>query len=539
MQWRIPKPLNEPILEYAPGSPERDLLIKEMERIVSSAADIPLVIGGERIFTEEKGRCVLPHDHRRSVGEYSKAGAAEAEMAVSAALAAREDWAAMPWENRAAVFLKAAMLLSNEYRHIANATVMLVHSKNPYQSEIDVAELIDFWRFNSYFAQEIYDEQPVYSSDGTWNRLEYRALEGFVFAVTPFNFFSIDGNLPTAPAIAGNTVVWKPASSVVYSNYLIYRILEEAGLPPGVINFLPGDPKDISGPVLSHPEIAGVHFTGSTPTFSSIYSTLGCNIEHYRNYPRLVGETGGKGFIVAHPSADPKAVEVSLLRGAFEYQGQKCSSSSRAYVPRTMWPSILSELKKDLSALRTGPPLDPGNFFNAVIDKGAYERIVGYIEMAKDSDALRIVHGGEHDDSKGYYISPTIIETTDPEHRIMKEEIFGPILSVYVYDDERFEDVLSLCDRTSPYALTGAIFGNDREAILLSERKLMYAAGNFYINDKPTGAVVGQQPFGGARSSGTNDKAGSKMNMMRWISARTIKENLDPPRDHRYPFMDR
>jgi len=537
MTWRIPKPQNEKNIAYAPGTPERRSLEHELEAIASSTVEIPLVIGGEEVHTSDKGECSLPHDRSSTLGTYSKAGYEEAKRAIQAAKDAKEGWQSMPWEHRAAVFLKAADLLSGKYRHRINAAVMLVHSKNPHQAEIDVAELIDFWRFNSYFAQEIYDEQPVYSSDGTWNRMEYRPLEGFVFAITPFNFFSIAGNLPTAPAIVGNTVIWKPASSVIYSNHLIYSILEEAGLPEGVINFLPGESSTIGQRILGDADLAGVHFTGSTPTFSSIYSTLGCNIQWYRNYPRLVGETGGKDFIIAHPTADIKALEVALLRGSFEYQGQKCSASSRAYIPGSMWPSVLEELRKDIPSLKMGPPTDPNNFINAVIDRPAFDRIVRYIEMARSSPDTRIVMGGTYDDSKGYFIDPTIVETDRPDHQLMQEEVFGPVLTVYQYDDEDYENVLDLCDRTSPYALTGAIFARDRDAILLAEKKLGYAAGNFYINDKPTGAVVGQQPFGGARASGTNDKAGSKVNMMRWVSPRTIKENLDPALDHRYPFM--
>ena len=537
MKFEVPKPANEPILSYAPGTADRKAVVEEMQKVVATELDIPLVIGGREVRTGNRGVCRLPHDKDHLIGHYHKSGVKEADAAIRACLKARPAWANMPWEHRASVMLRAAELLARRYRHKAVAITMLVHSKNPYQAEIDVVELVDFWRFNAYYAQQIYEDQPTHSPPGVWNRLDYRPLEGFVFAVPPFNFISIGGNLPTAPALMGNVAIWKPASSVVYSNYFIMRLLEEAGLPPGVINFLPGDSGVIGARILKNKNLAGVHFTGSTSTLKTMYKVIGENIDNYLTYPRVVGETGGKDFIFVHPSADVKAVEVAFLRGAFEYQGQKCSAASRAYVPLSMWPKLKEELLKDLKTVRMGPVTDPSAFMNAVIDQPAFDSIARYIGLAKASQKAEVVVGGGCDASKGYFIEPTVIRTRDPHSITMEEEVFGPVLTVYVYKDKDLRRALDLCNTTSPYALTGAVFARDRDAIALAERRLRDAAGNFYINDKPTGATVGQQPFGGARASGTNDKAGSVWNLIRWVSPRAIKENLDPPTDYRYPFM--
>ncbi|PMP74540.1 MAG: 1-pyrroline-5-carboxylate dehydrogenase [Aciduliprofundum sp.] len=533
----VQKPSNEQLLNFSPGSEEREKVRKEMDNILKEYREIPLVIGGKRIRTDETRECTLPHDKNMSIGKYHKASREHADLAVERALESRERWQRMPLEHRLSIFLKAAELLSKKYRYRADAVVMLVHSKNPYQAEIDIAELIDFWRFNAYYAERILQEQPD-SASGTYNRMDYRPLEGFVFAIPPFNFLSIDGNLPTAPAMMGNVVIWKPPSSVVYSNYFLMEILEEAGLPEGVINFLPGDSVKIGDYLLKNRNLAGVHFTGSTITLQHIFRVIGENIQNYRVYPRIVGESGGKDFVFVHPSADPKQVEVALLRGAFEYQGQKCSAASRAYIPESLWQKIYDELVKDLKTLRMGDPTDFRNFINAVIDSASFKKITYYIELARKSDACEIVYGGNYDDSRGYFIEPTVVRVRDPFHIMMNDEIFGPVLSVYVYRDDEYEKTLEICDRTSIYGLTGSIFARDRNAIILAEEKLRFAAGNFYINDKPTGAVVNQQPFGGARASGTNDKAGSMWNLIRWVSPRAIKENFNPPTDYRYPFMD-
>ena len=537
MNFEVPKPANEPVLEFEPGSPEREGVIREMETTLKTELDIPLVIGGRELRTGNTGMCIVPHDKDHVLGKYHKAGLREAGLAIRSCLRSRAGWSDMPWEHRASLLLKAAELLSKKYRYKADAVTMLVHSKNPYQAEIDVAELVDFWRFNAYYAQELFNEQPTYSPTGVWNRLDYRPLEGFIFAVPPFNFISIGGNLPTAPALMGNVAIWKPASSVVYSNYLMMKILIEAGFPGGVINFLPGDSSVIGERILRDRHLAGIHFTGSTATLTGMYKVVGDSIREYISYPRIVGETGGKDFVFVHPSADVRAVKVALLRSAFEYQGQKCSAASRAYIPRSMWPALKDELVKDLRTVRMGPVTDFGNFMNAIIDRPSFDRVQSYIQLAKDSRKAEVVFGGGCDCTKGFYIEPTIIVVKDPHFVTMEEEIFGPVLSVFVYRDADYGRTLELCDRTSPYALTGSIFARDRHAILLAEKKLRDAAGNFYINDKPTGAVVGQQPFGGARASGTNDKAGSKWNLVRWLSPRTIKETLDPPIDYRYPFM--
>ncbi|HPE69395.1 MAG TPA: L-glutamate gamma-semialdehyde dehydrogenase [Thermotogota bacterium] len=532
------KPKNEPILGYRPGSPEKQELKRVLQQMKSEVLDIPLVIGGKEVRTGNTAPCVMPHDHAHVLGHYHKAGEKEVRMAIDAALHAKKEWESYDWSDRAAIFKKAADLLAGPYRQVLNAATMLAQSKNVFQAEIDSAcELIDFFRFNTYYMTRIYQDQPD-SAPGIWNRSEYRPLEGFVFAVTPFNFASIAGNLPTAPAIMGNTVVWKPASSAVFTAYYIMKLLQEAGVPDGVINFLPGSGASVGNMVLVDPYLAGIHFTGSTGVFQSMWKTIGEHIASYRSYPRIVGETGGKDFVVAHSSAKAEELVTALVRGAFEYQGQKCSAASRAYIPQSLWGTIKESLVQTTRSLKMGDPCDFGNFFNAVIDAGAFRTIKGYIDYAKASERATILAGGECDDSKGFFIQPTIILTDDPHFKTMEEEIFGPVLTLYVYPDGEYEKVLQLCDKTSPYALTGAVFAQDRQAIRVADRALVHAAGNFYINDKPTGAVVGQQPFGGARASGTNDKAGSAMNLLRWTSVRSIKENFVPPKSYRYPFME-
>jgi len=535
---RTPHPINEPVLTYAPGSPERDELVAELEAQADRVVDIPLVIGGEEIRTGDTFDVVMPHAHGHVLATAHKAGPKEVERAVAAAGAAHREWSTMRWEDRVAVFLKAADLLAGPWRAKLNAATMLGQSKSAFQAEIDAAcEVIDFFRFGAHFAEGIYSLQPI-SSRRIWNRAEYRALEGFVYAVSPFNFTAIGANLPGSPAMMGNTVVWKPAHSAMLSNYYVMKLLEEAGLPPGVINLVAGDPVAITDKLLSQPTFAGVHFTGSTEVFSSFWRTIGNNISSYRTYPRIVGETGGKDFIVVHPSANPAAVRTAIVRGAFEYQGQKCSAASRAYVPASMWDSLKSELVAVTSSLTMGDPRDFTNFVNAVIDQRAFDKIKAYIDDAKASDDAEVIVGGECDDSEGWFIRPTIIVAKKPDYTTMCEEVFGPVMSIYVYDDNDWTDVLRLVDSTSPYALTGAVFARDRRAIREAADALDQAAGNFYINDKPTGAVVGQQPFGGARASGTNDKAGSMLNLLRWVSARSIKENFVPPTNFRYPFME-
>lgn len=504
----------------------------------SQQVEIPVIVGGKEIKTGNMADCRCPHDHGHLLGQYHKVGEKEVNMAIDAAMKAAPEWAAMPWESRAAIFLKAADLLAGPHRDIINAANMLNASKTAYQAEIDSAcELIDFYRYNPYYMKELYKQQPS-SSAGCWNYVEQRPLEGFVFAVTPFNFASIAGNLPTSPALMGNVVLWKPASSTVYIAYYIMKLLKEAGLPDGVINLVAGPGSSVGNPVMSSPHLAGIHFTGSTPVFQGMWKTIGENIANYKCYPRIVGETGGKDFIFAHPSADVEALTVAMVRGAFEYQGQKCSAASRAYVPKSIWPELKKRLIDMVGDIKMGDPEDFTNFMCAVIDKAAFGTITEYIDDARKSSEAEFVTGGTYDDSRGYFIEPTIILTTNPNFRTMEEEIFGPVLTIYVYPDSEYEKTLHLCDETSPYALTGCVFSQYRAAAIQATSILRNAAGNFYINDKPTGAVVGQQPFGGGRASGTNDKAGSMINLQRWVSPRTIKENFVPPKDYRYPHMD-
>lgn len=534
---QVPHPVNEPVRDYAPGSPERASLQQRIAELKAEVIEIPAFIGGQEVRTGNTEEVRPPHEIAHKLGDVHLCGRGEVERAIEAARSAAKEWAATPWTERAAIFLRAAELIAGPYRDTLNASTMLGQSKNVYQAEIDSAcELIDFLRFNVKYMTDLYADQPI-SSPGTWNRLEYRPLEGFVFAVTPFNFTAIQGNLPLAPALMGNVVLWKPSTTAVYSAYFIYKVLEEAGMPPGVINMLPGHGPDIGDPVFESPHLAGLHFTGSTNTFRHMWRTIGNNIDRYHAYPRIVGETGGKDFVVAHPSADAKEVATALVRGAFEYQGQKCSAASRAYIPSSRWDVIREEMKSQLSEIRMGTVEDFGNFVNAVIDRKSFDAIVEYIEHAKSSDGIEVVWGGGHSSDEGYFIEPTVLVVDDPSYRTMCEEIFGPVLSIYVYEDSDFEATLDLVDSTSPYALTGAIFARDRRAVQMAMDRLVNAAGNFYINDKPTGAVVGQQPFGGARGSGTNDKAGSAMNLLRWVSARSIKETLNPPKHFSYPFL--
>jgi 1-pyrroline-5-carboxylate dehydrogenase len=530
-------PVNEPVRSYAPGSSEKKSLKKRLDEMLVEEIEIPLIIGGKEVRTGDTAKAVSPHDHQHVLATYHQAGAAEVEAAAKAAKAAWRDWSAAAWEDRAAVLLKAADLLAGPWRDTLNGASMLNQSKTVFQAEIDSAcELIDFYRFNPYFMRHLYTDQPG-SMPGMWNRVEYRSLEGFVFAVSPFNFTSIGGNLPTAPALMGNTVLWKPASTAVYSNYFIIKLLQAAGLPDGVINFLPGKASKVGDPVLAHADFAGIHFTGSTAVFHSMWKTVGDNIDRYRSYPRIVGETGGKNFVFAHPSADVEAYVTALVRGSFEYQGQKCSAGSRAYVPRSLWPRIKELLAEQVSSIAMGSPLDFRNFMAAVIDESSFNRIMGYIDHAKNSSEAEILVGGKGDKSEGYFISPTVVVTTDPHFKLLREESFGPVLTVYVYDDAEIAKTLELVDTTSPYALTGAVFARDRKVIADLTTALRHSAGNFYINDKPTGAVVGQQPFGGARASGTNDKAGSMANLLRWTSQRSIKETFVPPTSYAYPHM--
>ena len=532
---RVPPAVNEPVRPYAPGSPERAELKARLTSMAGERIEIPIVIGGKRITTGNTAQSVMPHDHGHVLADYHQATPQLVQQAIAAAAEAQREWANWPWEDRASVFLKAAELLASTWRSTINAATMLGQSKTVHQSEIDAAcELIDFWRWNVQYAQEIYDEQPV-SDRGMWNQLDYRALEGFVYAVSPFNFTAIGGNLSGAPALMGNSVIWKPASSAMLSAWYVFRVLEEAGLPPGVINFIPGNAAEISNAVLSHRDLAGVHFTGSTSVFNNMWKTIGENMSRYRSYPRIVGETGGKDFIVAHPSADPVAVAVGMARGAYEYQGQKCSAASRAYVPQSMWKEVRERCVEIINSIKMGDVRDFRNFMGAVIDKRAFDKISEYIAEAKKS--ATIVAGGTVDGSKGYFISPTLVETKDPAYKLLCEEIFGPVMTVHVYPDDKWSETLQTVDRTSPYALTGAVFARERNALREATLALRQSAGNFYLNDKPTGAVVGQQPFGGARASGTNDKAGSKLNLLRWTSVRTIKETFVPPTDYRYPFM--
>ena len=535
--FNVPVATNEPVKSYEPGSAEREELLSTYQAMCNSTIDVPLYIGGETIHTSEKINMVPPHDHQHVLGQYSMATAEHVNMAIDAALEAREDWAAMPWHQRVAIFLKAADLLAGPFRAKINAATMLAQSKNVFQAEIDAAcELIDFFKFNAEYVTQLYGEQPE-SAPGMWNRLEHRPLEGFVLAITPFNFTSICANLCAAPAMMGNVIVWKPAGTQVYSAKVIMDLFKAAGLPDGVINLVP-----VSGPVLgdvvfNHKDFAGLHFTGSTGVFRHLWKTIGNNIEKYRSYPRIVGETGGKDFIVAHESAVPAEVATGISRGAFEYQGQKCSAASRAYIPSNMWEEVKTQIVADANSFKMGSPEDPSNFINAVIDEKAFDRIAQYIDYVKEQSDAEIIVGGGYDKSKGYFIEPTIVLTSNPKFRTLCEEIFGPVITIYVYEPKDWKATLELVDNTSEYALTGAIFSTDRYAIEEASKALENAAGNFYINDKPTGAVVGQQPFGGARGSGTNDKAGSILNLLRWVSPRTIKETFVPAQDYRYPFL--
>lgn len=537
--FQVPTPKNEPVLNYAPGTEERKDLKDALASARGTEIDIPMYIGSEEIRTDKKVPVNPPHDHQHVLGYFHEGDASHVELAINAALGAKTAWQEMSWEHRASIFLKAADLIAGPYRAKLNAATMLGQSKNAYQAEIDSAcEIIDFLRFNVNYMSEIYGQQPA-SSNGNWNRLEQRPLEGFIFALTPFNFTAISGNLPTSPAMMGNTVVWKPAFSQIFAANVLMQVFREAGVPGGVINLIYVDGPTVGEIVFSHPDFAGIHFTGSTAVFQKIWSTIGANISKYKSYPRIVGETGGKDFIIAHKSAEPAALATAMLRGAFEYQGQKCSAVSRAYLPDNLWEEVKSKVLADLSEIKMGPVEDFTNLINAVIDEKAFDKITGYIDQAQQDDLVEIVVGGNYDKSKGYFIEPTILLTKDPQYLTMCEEIFGPVLTVYVYQAERFEETLELVDQTSPYALTGAVFGQDRYAIELATKKLVNAAGNFYINDKPTGAVVGQQPFGGARASGTNDKAGSMTNLLRWVSPRVIKETFVPPTDYKYPFLQK
>lgn len=536
--FKVPDPVNEPILSYKAGSAEKRSLKAKLAEMAAQEIEVPLIIGGQEIRTGNVSEMTAPHDHQIKLGRYHKAGEKEVKLAIESALDARKSWAEMPWEHRASVFIKAAELLAGPWRDTLNAATMLGQSKTVFQAEIDAAcEIIDFWRFNVYYMTRLMGDQPL-SSPGIWNRVEYRALEGFIFAVTPFNFTSIAANLPTAPAMVGNVALWKPASSAVYSAYYVMRLLQEAGVPDGVINFIPGSGSQVGNPVMASPDLAGIHFTGSTAVFQGMWKTVGETITDKKYYPRIVGETGGKDFIFAHKSSKVDELVTAVIRGGFEYQGQKCSAASRIYIPQSIWPAFKEKYVTEVAKIKMGSPDDFSNFMTAVIDQGAFDTIKGYIDYAKASDEAEILTGGGCDDSTGYFIEPTTIVTTNPKFKTMAEEIFGPVVTIYVYADDKLDETLNLCDSTSPYALTGAVFAQDRQAIVKMADTLRNAAGNFYINDKPTGAVVGQQPFGGGRASGTNDKAGSAMNLLRWMTVRTIKETMVPPADWPYPFME-
>ncbi|MEQ8624831.1 MAG: L-glutamate gamma-semialdehyde dehydrogenase [Vicingaceae bacterium] len=531
-----PVAVNEPILTYAPGSEEREELQKTVAALKTEEKDIPMFINGKEVRTDNKVSMHPPYEHKHVLGHFHKGDSSHVKKAVDAALGARQAWADLPWEQRASVFLKAAELIAGPYRQKMNAATMLAQSKNAFQAEIDSAcEIIDFFRFNVEYMRQIYTEQPE-SSEGVWNRLEYRPLEGFVFAITPFNFTAIAGNLPASPAMMGNTVVWKPADSQIYSAWVIMEVLREAGLPAGVINLVYADGPDAGDVIFKRPEFTGLHFTGSTTVFQQLWKTIGNNIEIYNSYPRIVGETGGKDFIVAHESANPKEVATAIIRGSFEFQGQKCSAASRAYIPKSIWSEVKEYVIEDLKSIKVGTPENFSNFVNAVIDEKAFDKIANYIDNAKRADSAEVIAGGSYDKSEGYFIDPTVILASDPKYTTMCEEIFGPVITIYVYDEKNFEETLKLVDDNS-YALTGGIFAKDRHVVTHMCKVLENAAGNFYINDKPTGAVVGQQPFGGARKSGTNDKAGAMQNLMRWVSSRTMKETFVPAKDYRYPFM--
>ena len=535
--FHVPQPVNEPVLGYAPGSPEKAGIKAKLEQMLAGQVDVPMIIGGEDIRNGQLGNMVCPHDHQHVLGTYHQGDASYVQKAIDAASKAKHDWGRMPWDSRAIVFLKAAELLAGKYRHTLNAATMLNLSKTVHQAEIDSAcELIDFWRFNPHFMQIVYGDQPQSNKD-MMNYMEHRPLDGFVLAITPFNFTSIAGNLPTAPALMGNTVVWKPASSAVLPAYFLMQVLTEAGLPPGVINMIPGPGSVVGPPALNNVRLGGIHFTGSTHVFSTIWLEVGSDIRKYVAYPRIVGETGGKDFIFAHASSEVDALVAALIRGAFEYQGQKCSAASRAYIPKSIWPSVKEKMLAEMADIKMGDVTDFSNFMGAVIDKASFDKISGYIDFAQSSADMDVIVGGGCDDSNGYFVEPTVVVSKDPKSKLMAEEIFGPVMTVYVYEDDDYDETLELCDQTSPYALTGAIFGLDRGAIVKAMDVLRHAAGNFYINDKPTGAVVGQQPFGGSRASGTNDKAGSWLNLERWVTPRTIKETFLPPTNFRYPFM--
>jgi 1-pyrroline-5-carboxylate dehydrogenase len=537
--FNVPKAKNEPVKQFAKGSVEREKLQKALAELKSKSIDVPMIIGGKEVTTADKIKLTPPHEHTHILGYASKGDKSHVEAAIKASLDAKEKWANMSWEHRASIFLKAADLLRDKYRYTVLAATMLAQSKNAFQAEIDAAcELIDFLNFNVDFATDIYREQPI-SGDGMWNRMEYRPLEGFVLAVTPFNFTAIAGNLPTSAAMMGNTVVWKCANTQIYSAHFLMKLFMEAGLPDGVINLVFSGGKEVGEVCFAHPDFAGVHFTGSTGVFQDMWRSIGDNIHKYKTYPRIVGETGGKDFVFAHPNCDVKAFATALTRGAFEYQGQKCSAASRAYVPASIWEAVKGYMKQDFSEITVGIVDDFSNFVNAVIDEKAFDSIASYIDFAKNSSDAEIVLGGNYDKSKGYFVEPTVILAKTPNFKTLCEEIFGPVLTIYVYEDAKWEETLDIVDTTSPYALTGAIFSQDRYALETMTKKLSNAAGNFYINDKPTGAVVGQQPFGGARASGTNDKAGSKLNLLRWVSMRTIKETFNPPVDFKYPFLEK
>ncbi|HHU47439.1 MAG TPA: L-glutamate gamma-semialdehyde dehydrogenase [Bacteroidales bacterium] len=536
-EFREPK--NEPVYSYAPGSIERELLQKELHRQYNQTIEIPLIIGGKEVKTGNLGKVVMPTDHQHVLATYHKVGKAEVEMAIKAAMEAKKEWENIHWIERASIMMKAGELLSKKYRYKLNAATMLGQGKNAYQAEIDSAcEAIDFFRFNAYFASKIYGQQPL-SDNSTINRMEYRPLEGFVYSISPFNFTAIACNLNVSPVLMGNVMIWKPATTAILSNYYLMELFKEAGLPDGVINFLPGSGSIISDAVFSSPDFAGVHFTGSTSTFNAFWKTIGENVGKYKTYPKIVGETGGKDFIFSHSSANTTELAVAIVRGAFEYQGQKCSAASRAYIPKSIWNDTFEQIKEMMKTIKMGDVTDFSNFINAVIDEKSFDNIAGYIDRAAKSKDAEIILGGKYDKSKGFFIEPTIILAKTPNYESMVEEIFGPVLTIYVYDDNKYEETLSLCDQTSPYALTGSIFARDRYAMNFAMDKLRYAAGNFYLNDKPTGAVVGNQPFGGARGSGTNDKAGSELNLYRWVSPRAIKEALVPPTDYRYPFLEK
>ena len=535
--FSYPKPSNEPSRDYAPGSEDRKLLKEAISEISSNVVEIPLIIGGKEVITGDTGTVVMPHDHRHRLAVYHKAGPREAAMAIDAALEARAQWSAMPYTDRAGIFLRIADLIEKKYRYILNAATMMGQSKNAWQAEIEAAsETIDYFRYGVYYMTQIYEEQPE-SESGMINCIEYRPLEGFVYAVSPFNFTALAANIPMAPALMGNTVVWKPATTSLLSSYYLMKIYKEAGLPSGVVNFIPG-PGAVSGrAALTHKELAGVHFTGSTEVFNGLWKGIADNLSTYRSYPRLVGETGGKNFVLMHNSADAAEVVTAIVRGAFEYQGQKCSAASRGYIPASRWDEVRCELAAAMADIRVGDPRDFRNFVNAVIDEASFDNCMRYIDCAKKSPDAEVLFGGDGDKNVGYFVNPTVIKTTDPHFVTMEEEIFGPIFTLYVYDDSKFDEVMEICDNTSPYALTGSVFSKDRSVIRSAHKALKYAAGNFYINDKPTGACIGLQPFGGGRASGTNDKAGSKLNLLKWVSPRTIKELLVPPTRYAYPFM--